>query len=134
MTVAAAGFHSVVCLTDDAPRYDRSPLRMLRAAKFEDLVSGGRPRDPEREAGKLSEVVRAVVAELRSGRGVVVHCRGGTGRTGTVIACALAALGMPEDAVMGYMKCVNAARGRSDGWPESDWQRDQVGRFVARNG
>jgi hypothetical protein len=131
-SVAAAGFHSVVCLIDDTPRYDPSPLRVLRAVKFKDLLGGGRPADPEREAAKLSEVVQAIVAELKSGRGVVVHCMGGTGRTGTVIACVLAVLGMSEGAVMEYMKRVNAARGRLDGWPESQWQRDQVARFVVK--
>jgi protein-tyrosine phosphatase len=63
---------------------------------------------------------------LRAGRGVVVHCAGGTGRTGTVIACALAALGLPEADVLDYMATVNAARRTSPGWPESDWQKEQV--------
>lgn len=81
----------------------------------------------------LRDVVQAVVDELRSGRGVVVHCAGGTGRTGTVIACVLAALGMLEDEVLKYMGTVNAARQKSPGWPESDWQRSQVAGFVLKN-
>jgi hypothetical protein len=67
---------------------------------------------------------------LRAGRGVVVHCAGGTGRTGTVIACALASLGVPEADVLEYMATVNAARGKSRGWPESDWQKSQVASFL----
>ena len=58
---------------------------------------------------------------------------GGTGRTGTVIACALAALGMAEDEVLKYMATVNAARRKSPGWPESDWQQSQVAAFVPNN-
>lgn len=128
--VAAAGFASIVCLTDGTPGYDPSPLRVLRAVRFKDLYGGAHPDDPQREAAKLREVVDAIVAELESERGVVVHCIGGTGRTGTVIACVLAALGMPEDAVVAYMTKVNTARGKSPGWPESAWQRRQVVRFV----
>lgn len=131
--VAAAGFESIVCLTDSTPPYDPSPLRVLRALKFKDLVGGSRPDNPRREADMLCDVVQAVVGELRAGRGVVVHCVGGTGRTGTVIACALAALGMPEAEVLQYMTTVNAARGKSHGWPESDWQKSQVAAFVPKN-
>jgi protein-tyrosine phosphatase len=132
-SVAAAGFDSIVCLTDDVPPYDPSPLRVLRALRFKDLVGGSHPDDPSREAAMLRDVVQSVVGELRSGRGVVVHCAGGTGRTGTVIACALAALGMSEDEVMKYMASVNTARGKSHGWPESEWQRRQVDDFVVKN-
>ena len=132
-SLAAAGFESIVCLTDNAPPYEPSPLRVLRALRFKDLVGGACPDDPQREAAMLRDVVRAVVDELRSGRGVVVHCAGGTGRTGTVIACALAALGMPQDEVLKYMARVNAARQKSPGWPEADWQKCQVPHFVAKN-
>jgi rhodanese/phosphatase family protein len=131
--VAAAGFESIVCLSDNTPPYDPSPLRVLRALKFKDLVGGARPDNLQREAGMLHDVVRAVVDELRARRGVVVHCAGGTGRTGTVIACALAALGMPEAEVLKYMTTVNVARGKSHGWPESDWQKSQIANFVSRN-
>jgi pimeloyl-ACP methyl ester carboxylesterase len=128
--MATAGFDSVVCLTTDAPQYDPSPLRRLLTVEFQDLYGGAHPDDPQREAGMLRDVVEAVVCELRSGRGVVVHCAGGTGRTGTVIACTLAALGMTEAEVLEYMTTVNAARGQSCGWPESDWQKSQVAAFV----
>ena len=131
--VAAAGFESIVCLTDDdTPPYDPSPLRVLRALAFEDLVGGRQPRNPQREADLLREVVQAVIDELRAGRGVVVHCAGGTGRTGTVIACALVTLGMSEADVMQYMSTVNVARGVSHGWPESDWQKNQLAGFVPK--
>ena len=129
--VAAAGFQSLVCLTDDIPPYDPSPLRVLRALKFADLFGKPRPEDPQREAGMLRDVVHAIVGELRAGRGVVVHCAAGTGRTGTVIACTLAALGLPEPDVLSYMQTVNVVRRQSPGWPESEWQRTQVSAFAA---
>ena len=80
--IAAAGFESIVCLTDETPPYDASPLRILLAMKFEDLAGRRHPTNPQREADMLREVVQAVVEELRAGRGVVVHCLAGTGRTG----------------------------------------------------
>ncbi len=132
-SVAAAGFESIVCLTGNTPTYDPSPLRVLRALKFQDLVGGARPHDPHLEAAMLHEVVQAIVAELRSGRGVVVHCVGGTGRTGTVIACVLVVLGMSESEVLKYMTSVNTVRKKSPGWPESEWQRHQVAAFGAKN-
>src|SRR5436309_12273279 len=59
--VAAAGFESIVCLTNDTTPYDPSPLRVLRALRFEDLVGGSRPDNPQREADMLRDVVQAVV-------------------------------------------------------------------------
>jgi protein-tyrosine phosphatase len=133
-SIAAAGFQSLVCLTDNTPPFDPSPLSVLRALKFKDLIGGAFPDDPQREARMLRDVVQTVVEELRSSRGVVVHCAGGTGRTGTVIACTLAALGMSQEAVLEYMASVNTARRKSSGWPESEWQQLQVADFVAKNG
>jgi len=132
--VADAGFESIVCLTRDTAPYDPSPLRVLRAAKFKDLVDGSWPDNPQREADMLRDVVQAVVEELGAGRGVVVHCAGGTGRTGTVLACVLAALGVPQAEVLEYMSTVNVARGKSHGWPESDWQKNQVASFLPKDG
>ena len=128
-SLAAAGFRSVVCLTDDTPPYNPSPLQILRPAQFEDLYGGRQPPDPKREAALLSDVAHAVASELRAGRGVVVHCQGGTGRTGTVIACASRLLGTSADAVLRCMARVNGARPKYPGWkgwPESEWQRRQV--------
>src|SRR5439155_23499637 len=133
-SVAAAGFESIVCLTDNVPPYDPSPLRVLRAAKFKDLIGGGQPEDPQGEAEMLRDVVQATVAELRSGKGVVVHCAGGTGRTGTVIACALAARGMAHGEVLKYMAGVNTARGKSPGRPESEGQEGGVAGCVMKTG
>jgi|SRR5579871_1363254 len=129
--IASEGFQWIVCLTHSTPPYNPSPLRVLRANKFQDLVTGDPPENPAVEAAALRGVVGAVVAELKAGKGVVVHCEGGTGRSGTLIACTLAALGVPPNDVLGYMERVNAARGKGRGWPESEWQREQVSKFVA---
>lgn len=81
-SIATAGFESIVCLTHNTAPYDPSPLRVLRAVKFKDLLGGQQPDNPQQEQAKLGDIVRVVSGELRSGRGVVVHCMGGTGRKG----------------------------------------------------
>src|ERR1019366_7876133 len=127
--LASLGFRSIVCLTSDTPPYDPAPLEMLRSVRFKDLIGGSQPKDPKREADLLKDVVRAVVHELDAKRGVAVHCQGGTGRTGTVIACCLRELGVATDEVLAYMHNLNKVREKYPGWkgwPESGWQRCQV--------
>jgi protein-tyrosine phosphatase len=49
------------------------------------------PREAESE--RFEATVRDIVQRLEQGQNVVVHCRGGLGRTGTVAACVLVELG-----------------------------------------
>jgi hypothetical protein len=128
----AAGFTSVVCLTHSSPRYDPAPLRVLYSAAFDDLWGGSQPSDLAREADMLFQVVGRICNELMAGRGVVVHCQGGTGRTGTVIACTLRAMDVPNETILEYMDLVNRSRNKYPGWPESPWQKQQVERFDRR--
>lgn len=46
----------------------------------------------EAEAEEYEALIKEIVRRLKSGKNVVVHCRGGLGRTGTVAACVLVAL------------------------------------------
>jgi protein-tyrosine phosphatase len=76
----------------------------------------------------IRAAVHAIVQSLRARRGVVVHCWGGRGRTGTVLGCALRELGHDGEAVVAYLNRVHVARGE-EGWPESSWQGDLVRRW-----
>lgn len=58
---------------------------------------------------------------LDAGEGVLVHCLGGTGRTGTVIGAVLRSYGMPVDEITLWLDSVHKLRGQQ-GWPESPWQ------------
>jgi Swiss Army Knife protein, DSP-PTPase phosphatase domain len=125
--LAAAGFHHVICLEGHGPAYDPSPLTVSRRTSLQDLYGGGVPRDPEQEERLVHEATQAVLSKLQAGEGVVVHCAGGTGRTGTVIGCVLRVLGVSAVQVVTYLDHRHQARGRS-GWPESAWQSQVVRR------
>lgn len=47
----------------------------------------------EAESEEYETLIRDVVERMHEGKNVVVHCRGGLGRTGTIAACVLVALG-----------------------------------------
>ena len=62
-------------------------IEILRFA-IEDM---GVPREAESE--RFQTFVQDVVRRLEEDQNVVIHCRGGLGRTGTLAACVLVALG-----------------------------------------
>ena len=127
--LAAAGFRHVVCLEDHGPVYDPSPLIVSHRTSLQDLYGGSVPHHPEQEERLIHEAAHAVVCRLQAGEGVVVHCAGGTGRTGTVIGCVLRSLGISAVRVITYLDHLHRARGRS-GWPESEWQSQVVQRLI----
>jgi hypothetical protein len=126
--LAALGVRGVVCLTDEVFPYDPSPLVPFLAIRLQDLVGGVAPDDPGTEERRVRQAALAVLDHLRRGEGVLVQCAGGTGRTGTVIGCALRGLGHDSRSVLGYLDRLHKARGR-DGWPESGWQAKVVESF-----
>jgi hypothetical protein len=74
----------------------RAPWRPDWAADWIDWPDFRTPREPRRAAVQIAEAYRLA----RVGRRVEVACTGGTGRTGTVIACMAVLAGHPApDAV-----------------------------------
>ncbi len=121
----AAGFRHVICLVRDTFAYMPAPLNPLHAVHLADLFGGVWPADPAAEKLKIRAAAALALARLEQGEGVIVHCAGGTGRTGTVLGCILRGLGFPASEVVPYLARLHQARGY-DGWPESGWQATVV--------
>ena len=129
--LARSGISRVVRLTSDGTSYDPRPLQVAYSAQLEDLVHGSSPRSPRQELQLIREAVGVVREALAHGEGVVVHCAGGRGRTGTVLGATLVSLGFAPAEVVAHLDLVHKARGTS-GWPESPWQSGILQRFVPK--
>jgi hypothetical protein len=119
-----AGVEHVVCLTHDAIPYDPSPLDSTAIA-LEDLYASRGPADPIGQRARIDRAAAVVVEHARRGEGVVVHCRGGRGRAGTVLGVALVHLGVDARAAVRWLDTLHRIRGKG-GWPEHPWQADTV--------
>ena len=93
-------------------------IEILRFA-IEDM---GVPEEAEREA--YEDLILNIADRLREGETVVAHCRGGLGRTGTVAACVLVALGNHS-----ADEAIAAVRAAREGTVQTGGQEDFVRRF-----
>jgi len=126
--LAVRGLDTVVSLIG-RQGYDAGPLER-REFSLHDLVGGVLPPDRESEEREVAAAVAEVCGLLDEGRNVVVHCRAGIGRTGTVIGSVLAARGHRPREVVDWLDRLQARRFRGGGWPESAWQTEMVERFA----
>lgn len=118
-----AGFSRVVWLEPGS--FNPKPLTMLFSERLEDLVHTRPPEEPQREIDRVRRAVVATTLAVRAGEGVVIHCFGGRGRTGTVLGCVLRELSYEADLVVNYLDRLNKVRWE-EGWPESSWQAKLV--------
>lgn len=126
--IGEAGFSNIVCLSDSEVYYNPYPLKVLFSAELEDLYFGYGPEDPEREERLVREATNVIRRKMDEGEGIVVHCMGGIGRTGTVLGCVLRDLGFLADEVLNYLDEINMLRGFG-GWPETEWQEEMVRKY-----
>lgn len=126
-TLFALGFRRVACLCTDRPRYMPDPLKWLVAIELSDLIEKPRPSNPEKEEEAITVIASAIADRLEHGEGVIVHCAGGRGRTGTVLGVTLKKLGYTNTEVVSFLDSVHRARNKR-GWPEAPWQQQVVER------
>jgi hypothetical protein len=115
------GFQRVLRLHAGAA-YDPTPL-LADEITLQDLDAGLTPREPSLERARIVLAGQLVAQLLQRGEGVIVHCLGGTGRTGTVLASALCQLGHTPD------EAVTAIKAHRPQWPESPWHEELVRTF-----
>jgi hypothetical protein len=126
--ISKAGFSGVICLCDSETCYNPYPLKLLFAVEMEDLHFGNPPQDPDTGEELVRLAVKVVRREMNKGKGVVIHCIGGRGRTGTVLGCVLREIGFSADEVINYLDQINRLRGFR-GWPETEWQAEMVRKY-----
>lgn len=84
------------------------------------IPDGGVPADGD----AARELVRTIHARLAAGDNVVIACRGGLGRTGTIAACTVVGAGL------GPGEAIDAVRAARHGTIETDGQEAFVTSFV----
>jgi hypothetical protein len=86
------------------------------------IVDVDAPREAELAA--FTAYVDGLVAAATAGKTVVIHCRGGIGRSGTVAACCLVQLGLTSKAAIAATRAARA--GAVEAPPQWEW----VARFA----
>ncbi len=119
----------VVCLTEEHELADRYPayLLWLRSAAGGDAIWAPVHDLHAPPVDAAEPLVRDLAGRLVAGDTLLVHCAAGMGRTGTIAACVLIALGHDTATAL---EAVGAARPGAG--PEVGAQRDLVETIAAR--
>ena len=95
------GFSEVVSLHSGS--FAQDPLKVIFAEQIEDLCHGGPPHDKNHAKELIYQTVNAHFHSIGEDRGIVVHCVGGRGQTGTVLACVPRNLGLSADKAVSFL-------------------------------
>src|SRR3984893_9049513 len=125
---AALSFFIDLTQRDELPPYDAAPPLGVDYFR-KPIPDHGIPLHP----GHMAELLDCLREALRSGRVVYLHCRAGTGRTGTVAGCLLVESGLAGDAAVDELNRRWQQSGRAVLWPqvpETPEQTEYVRRWV----
>jgi hypothetical protein len=128
--LASIGFRWVICACSEDPGYDPSPLNFLTKIELTDLSGASQPDHPRTEFNQILFSARTALTKLKE-EGVLIHCEGGRGRTGTIIGVILRLFGYEPTEITAFLKNAYLIAGRS-GWPEKPWQSEVISRVQPR--
>lgn len=118
----AAALTRIVCLTPRAeiavlsPEYLHAIEEELLPCALQEIAMADFGLSADAQA--FADGVRELAKALRGGESALLHCAAGIGRTGTVAACVLKALGLPTAEALA---CVAAAGSRPESALQSGW-------------
>jgi Tyrosine phosphatase family len=128
--MSSIGFRWVICACSEEPGYDPFPLKFLARIGLTDLSAGGQPDNHRAEFKQIEAIASQAFSKLNEG-GILVHCEGGRGRTGTIIGAILRRCGYGAAEVIDFLDGAYRDAGRPRGWPESPWQSQVVERTMS---
>ena len=109
--MSSIGFRWVICACSEDPGYDPFPLKFLARIGLTDLSAKGQPDNPSAEFEQIAAVASQAFSKLNEG-GVLVHCEGGRGRTGTIIGAILRHCGCGAAEVIDFLNGAYRDAGR----------------------
>ncbi len=122
---AQAELSRIVCLTPLGEVAARSPEyleaieqdRLPCPVEMLPMVDFGVSADAE----LFAKQVRSLAERLRSGESLLLHCAWGIGRTGTVAACVLKALGLDTESALAQVRAAgsNPQSAVQSGWVDA---------------
>jgi protein-tyrosine phosphatase len=115
-----------------SPGYEPSPLEFLERIELTDLSVKPEPDDPGAEFKEIAAIASKANSKLEEG-GILVHCVGGRGRTGTIIGAILRRRGYDPAEIINFLNATYCRAGKP-GWPESAWQSQVIRRLQVPSG
>lgn len=115
--IKANGIHVIVCLLEWSEMGKLGIAEYPRRAQEMGFIFLHLPIKDRRapNQGDVNALVPIIVQLLSNGRHVLVHCRGGLGRAGTISACCLSHYGYTRDAAVNLVRTQRPGAIQTDG-------------------
>ncbi|NJL82150.1 MAG: protein phosphatase [Chloroflexaceae bacterium] len=105
------GINHLICLLEDEELHQLGIPELLRQAPAHGLITEHFPIADEGlpdSMAAFSALVERVVAALSAGKTVLIHCKGGRGRTGMLAAACLVKLGYSPEAAIAKVRQIRS--------------------------